>query len=553
MRNIIQILYREWALSAALAFFLLAVLCIELPVLQFTHGLIVYPQDTTYLQLATSKNLAFDHSWDLNIGFTHTPGPTSFSILYSWLLALLFMGAGPLVFIPLLVNLAAGITLLVVIHKWLAAQQIGRRSQLISLIALIFFSSLPVLVAQGMEDTLQMLGVVLFVYELSAWLHAQSPMTTPAAAALPAVTAPTSVVAFPSAASNTPAAPPDIPGRILLYGMLVMTIRFEGILLVLVACILLCTRRQWACAMELAFGSVLPFICYGLYYLYWDKHFVLFPRGWWPPVSGTLWLGPLYVYVLILVAATSLIFGRTLRKTAQYRYILLLLMGTAAVQLFTIGAHLDGGWHGAWLIAGAIPVTGVLVARYGRQLFKGDIATAMVDMIHQFGAPGRLILPALILILTLPLSWKSGEGFRTTVDSCMVMYKQEYQMARFLTSYYNRDNAAVNDIGVTAYLKYGSKFDLVGSSVSDSALVDSLMWKAGAKIAVISDSLYSHVLLSDWSKIASWQIDDRPTPGVRMLSFYAVDSVASDDLKKKLRAFQHSLPPGVAVRYYWGG
>ena len=127
MHNLPQRRPGRWPLPVALAAYLLAVFFIEYPLLQFTHGLLVYPWDATYLQMATAKSLAFDHTWNMNIGglpasemvkgatagnsispnwqLTGQPGLAPVSLLYTWILALFFIVAGPLPGIPLLINL----------------------------------------------------------------------------------------------------------------------------------------------------------------------------------------------------------------------------------------------------------------------------------------------------------------------------------------------------------------------------------------------------------------------------------------------------------------
>jgi hypothetical protein len=177
MTSFQQRLSGRWPLSAALAALLLAVFCIEYPLLQFTHGLITYPWDSTYLQLATAKNLAFNHTWNMNIGglpgadlVRQGAGLAPFSLLYSWLLAGIFNVAGPLAAIPFVINLSAAMILLRVNQKWLLRQGVRPVAQWMILLGVIFLTPLPTLAVQGMEDILQALWVVLLIYGLADWL-----------------------------------------------------------------------------------------------------------------------------------------------------------------------------------------------------------------------------------------------------------------------------------------------------------------------------------------------------------------------------------------------
>lgn len=566
MTSFPQCLSRRWPLPAALAALLLAVFCIEYPLLQFTHGLVTYPWDSTYLQLATARNLAFNHTWNMNIGGLHDAGLARhasalapFSLLYSWLLAAIFNVTGPLAAIPLVINLTAAMLLLRVNQQWLARQGVRPVTQWVILLGVIFLTPLPILAAQGMEDILQALWVVLLIYGLADWLSGGRG-------------------GGQQSGTGRPGAKTDeLPGRILFYAMLVTTTRYEGILLIGVACLVLLAIRRWEAALQLAFAAVLPMLGIGLYFLHRDGHFIPYPEGWGPlaPAAATVGVlhgaegpgtgGLVLLCVLIFLGLLLLFFRRPLRTDKHYRYILSLLTGATLLQWIIAGnigalsgdAHASFLWHGAWLIAGVIPVAGVLIVKYGP-----EIRASREHPVSRGRTAGRWSVAVLVGILALPMVLKSGEAFRTTGDACIMLYRQDYQMGRFLRSYYNRESAAVNEVGAAAYLTNGRKFDLGGGDnpegarsrqpVYDTAsdVLDSLLWKERVKIAVISDKLFSPGLLQDWTKIASWQTDDVLAPGKDTLSFYAVDSVASRELKSKLQAFEPSLPPGVGVRYY---
>ena len=572
MTTLQQRLSGRWPLPAALAALLLAVFCIEYPLLQFTHGVITYPWDSTYLQLATARNLAFNHTWNMNIGGLPGAGLARpgaalapFSLLYSWLLAGIFNVAGPLAAIPFVINLSAAMILLRVNQKWLVRQGIRPIAQWVILLGVIFLTPLPILAVQGMEDILQALWVVLLIYGLADWLSS----THSSRAGQSGDPNPQQPGTGKSGAKDD-----ELPGKILFYAMLVTTTRYEGILLIGVACVVLLAGRKWEGALQLAFAGVLPMLCIGLYALHRNGHFTPYPEGWGPLMSGPATAGVphgvttdagslLPLYILIFLGLIFLFFRRALREFVHYRYILLILTGTALLQWIVAeskgampgGAHVSFLWHEAWLIAGAIPVTGVLIVRFADR--------ASQRFINNRGrTAGRWIAAMVVGIMALPMALQSGEAFRTTGDACMKLYRQDYQVGRFLGCYYNRESAAVNEVGAAAYLTNSRKFDLGGGEDPEGAhsrqpvydtssdLLDSLLWKERVKIAVISDKLFSPGLLQDWMKIASWQTDDALSPEKDTLSFYAVDTVASLELKSKLQAFEPSLPPGVGVRYY---
>ena len=558
MQTLTRRLSGRWPLLASMAVFLVLIVLFEFPLLRFTQGVVIYPSDAAYLQMAEAKALAFKHSWQMPIRGAVPPGseaeksaswgedltgpaaahaspetgvkgPGAFSFLYSWVLAAAFMIFGTWDLLPLLLNIAAVWLILRTVHRWLRSQAIGAPGRTLILSAVVVLAGLPVLAAQGMEDTMAILWAFLLVYKLSDWLGEGKEK--------------------------------DLPFPLVLYAMLVVTTRYEGIFLVGTAGLWLLFNRRLMAALELIGGAMLPLISVGLFFQYQTHHFIPYPDHWWPwevraAFSSGRWLtgpdGALLLYIFLLLILIWIAWSRVLRSAILHRSILFLLTGAALLQwimgpvkgdwLGSAGSDAGFPWHAIWLVALMVPLLGVLLSRY----------------IGGWGRVVRWALLPLIAILLIPIGQRIMEAAKTTRAASLLVYRQDYQMGRFLLSYYGKENAAIADLGTTAYLTNNWKLDLgwlgAGSSKpwEEGGAVDSVLLKARVKVAVVSDRPYNSSLLQNWTRIASWQTDTPLVPGnSTILSFYAPpDTAGTLELKQKLEAFQSRLPPGVEVKYY---
>ena len=70
--------------------------------------------------MAVAKNLAFEHVWGIS---KYSFESASSSPFYTLLLATVFYIAGTHLVIPLLINIVAGILLLIALQRWLIRQR----------------------------------------------------------------------------------------------------------------------------------------------------------------------------------------------------------------------------------------------------------------------------------------------------------------------------------------------------------------------------------------------------------------------------------------------
>jgi hypothetical protein len=232
-----QRLIQRSVFPTAILALLIPILWIEHDVLIRTHGTIAYPSDDAFFNLTLAKNLAFTHVWGITkYSFTSV----STSLLYPFILSIIYLITGASLFVPLLINLAAAIWFLIALRRWLIRRSMSPMSQLLILLAVIYLTPLPLLVVSGMEYPIELLFTFLFI---------------------------TSLI--------DPAAP--LKRKTYIYAALMLTSSYGTLPILLIASIVLVARRQWWEAIKLLFFSVLPLYLFGLLSITRHNYFVPTP------------------------------------------------------------------------------------------------------------------------------------------------------------------------------------------------------------------------------------------------------------------------------------
>jgi len=518
----------KMVLPIAIAVFLLPIIIIEIPILQFTHGDFAYPIDDTCIHLAIAKNLAFHQVWGVSpVEFTSAAS----SIIYPSILAVIVLIFGTHLIIPFLVNLIVAIILLVVIQKWLAQQGLTPGAQLCVLVAVILLTPLPVIVICGMEHTLHFLFTFLFLTRLCVELGK-----------------------------------PTLHWSVYLYGALMAATRYEGLPLIAFACLALLVRRRLLQALLLGIYSAVPIVIFGIYSVSHGNFFfpnsVLLKSGA-PPLTfaglyefftGGLFYKLFYSVVgyntiatqrlLFLLPLAFLLFYR--QMSMNHKYLVLLLTAAVFTHLALTGYAAFPRYE-AYLVGCTTAVLGMLTAKYGKGLFAGG------------SQPVFWVTSCFCLFLAFPLVLRSTDAFGKVPIGSLGTYEIQYQAGRFLHKYYHDETVAVEALGGVSYYSDGKKFDVVGLGDVDVTrsvkgnyysvdFLDSLSRKDKVKIAVASEYSTPAQLLQRWKKIATWQIPLQL--GGYYMSFYAVDESMAPGLKKHLLEFEKDLPEGEKTIYY---
>ena len=215
------------------ALYLLLVFCVLMAALRLTHGRLVYALDDTYIHMAIAKNLATHGVFGVT---SHEFASASSSIVWPFLLAVLFKVLGPAVSVPLVAQIVIGIALL-----WVSADILKKAGVTSSayaccvLCALVLALPMVTMTFVAMEHLLHALATLLFASIALNYLYARHDSR-----------------------------PPKILAVSLSAAALV-SVRYEGAFLVAAAALLFVVEKKIAKAVVVSVSDAMPILLFGLY------------------------------------------------------------------------------------------------------------------------------------------------------------------------------------------------------------------------------------------------------------------------------------------------
>jgi hypothetical protein len=520
--------------------FFLTLLVLFLPValiiwqvIDYTHGTFMYPYDDTFIHLKIADNLA-EGNWGIS---KSEFASASSSILYTLILAFarLFFKS---MLVPLVVNCMAGILILISLHLWLRRHVSGNLNQFIIISLAILLTPLPLLIISGMEHTFQCLFSFLFIFYFSDWLEKAKSVNSK-----------------------------KLPVNILVFSVLITTIRYEGLFLIAIACILLLLHKKIIPAITLGIIAILPLVAFGLISLSKGNYFlpnsVLVKSGSFEHSNPLQYIYEILfdklVYArngmaalatqrLVMILPLLYIFFRKYLRPS-YFFILVFLFFAGVLQLsFASTGYLYR--YEAYLFFCFMIFLPLLFYHYGRQLLQNVSSLAL-----------KIAVVALAFFLFFPIVLRSTTALVKSKQGCINIYDQQYQMAMFTKKYYNQNAIALNDIGAVAYYSDAKVIDLWGLAnieVTRSKkqhywtpeFLDSLCKSNQVQAAMVYDSWFPASLTERWNKVATWQIQNNVICGDATVSFYSFDSSSANVLQMRLMEYEPLLPSSVVVKYY---
>lgn len=523
-----------WLLVLGLLFLFSPIYLIISQVLHYTNGVFIYPYDDAFIHLTIANHL-IKGVWGIN---ANEFASASSSPLYTVILSIFCFFSNDIV-IPFLVNCLAGIGILVVLLFWLKKQEINFLGQGLIMLFVIFFTPLALLIISGMEHTIQCLISFLFIFHFSDWLGANMALKTK-----------------------------RMPVKILIFGALTTTIRYEGLFLITIVCILLLVYKKIYFAFLLGFVSLAPLIFFGLFSLSKGNYFL--PNSVLVKSGSFSYSGPIDFINTILfekltyarnglaaLATQRLIIALPLlyfifRKylNPSHFFIIVILLSATILQLaFATTGYLYR--YEAYLFFCFTTISALLFYKYGRYVLEDFSSTI-----------SKIFAIVIIFFLFFPVVLRSAAALAKTRQACINIYDQQFQMAMFTKKYYNHSTIAVNDIGALGYFTNANILDLWGLASIEitrskknhywtPTFLDSLCKTKHVEIAIIYDSWFSQSLTNRWNKIAAWQIQNNVICGDNTVSFYSLDSSKNIILLKNLQEFQWQLPSSVGIKYYY--
>jgi len=486
--------------------------------------------------MAIAKNFSQCGIWGLTkSGFTSSDS----SILWPLILSLIYLLFGHNEIYTFILNVLLASLMVVMYFILLSNENISPFYVLITLIALIFFPSLPANVFSGMEHILQTIIAILFVYFSAAELDSDI-----------------------SYSYNK---------KLILLSILVTSIRYEGVFLVLAVCFLLALRKKYKCCLLIGLSGFLPILSYGLVSLIHGWYFLpnsVLLKGNLPPFQSPLkWIAFLfhrfsdignnnYIYNLLLAALFLIIYDFGNNKLSKYFYINAIFVITLLLHM--IFASIGGFYrYEAYLIAlGFLSISLSLFKDFSLKKDENPIKNSMVPL--KYGA-----ILIIIFYIFIPYCERAADSLLQTPVATNNIYQQQYQMARFLRKYYEKKNIAANDVGAINYLSDINCLDLWGLANFEVARLKrknnynrekiySLAQSSDIQVAILYDHWFKDYggIPPQWIKVSQWKIKNNIVCGGDTVSFYAATHLERNRLEMSLREFASELPPSIEISFF---
>lgn len=488
------------------------------------QGNFVYILDDAYIHMSLAKNFV-EHGV---FGVTRYEfSSSSSSLLWTGLLIICFSLFGVKEIIPFLLNILLSSILMLVLDRFLKKQEIPNDKILLLLIVSTLFIPLPLLIFTGLEHILQIIMVVCFSGYALEMLDSRDNYFV-------------------------------LKNKLILIllGMLVIMSRYEGMFLIGVFTVLFMREKRLLYPVILVLASMIPILVFGIYSI--DNGSYLFPnsillKGDMPGLSlaGNVLFIIKAIFNLVLnfqvlmliIAGLILIFLSQKYMPMNKKSVNMMYVLVSLTLLHGIFAKFIFFRYEAYLIALGI----LFMAATLHELFmSGNINKKFCLICLIFIAP--FMVRAVGCLVLIPQASNN-------------IYEQQYQMARFVKSYYEEKGVAANDIGAINYYADIKNLDLWGiGSIDvakakiekryDTGYIAQLTDKEKIEIAMIYDhwlDVYGGVP-PQWIKVGQWVIANNKVCGGDTVSFYAINSKDEDTLKKNLQEYSRYLPADVAVK-----
>jgi hypothetical protein len=390
------------------------------------------------------------------------------------------------------------------------------------LLALVLFVPLPMIVFIGMEHSLQVFVMLVFVITAAREIAQPRPRGLPVTAA---------------------------------WAFIACLTRYESLFAVLAVVLLLFIRRRWLDSVLVAVAGSAPVVAYAI---------ISLTQGWYALPNSLYLRGPdVDAGTRVLQVIRSLLTSPYLSVPLLLVIVLLLVrlkrgqvwtLAGIAMVIFVVSASIHFaiarvGWfyrYEAYLIALGIVVltAGFLEQPIRIRLGMGYGTAAGLSLLAIIGFAG--------LISLVSRGWYGFTEIRPAVAN---IYSQQYQMGLFVHEYYEGQRVVANDIGAINYLADIDNLDLYGlGSLEVLAAKRADRYNQASLENLTSDAaiaiVYTHWLPGeeappDWTLAGQWTIPDNIVTAGDTVSFYAINPDARASLVDHLMVFSSQLPSDV--------
>jgi hypothetical protein len=480
----------------------------------------VYPLDDTYINMAMAKNFALHAVWGIN---QYQFSSSTSSPVFVLLLAAMYRLFGVSEFTPLLLSWIFGLASIYLASRILG-QYLNEATSAIALVAITLFTPLFAIGILGMEHTLDVFLVLVFLALLMSQAHKIS---------------------------------------LALATALMVGTRYEGLFLVVAAVAALLMARKPLRSLLITVAAAVPVVFYAV--------FSAFHGGYWLPNSISLKGVP--IHQVGLAARFHAMLHLALSNSVHAPSLVFLLVGIAAciprlrrreTTLLALGTTVVG----AGLLHLFLASVGY-VFRYEDYLIAAGVLVATC-MIGQLLKHERKVPLAAVLLLFCSGAFLLGRSIQAATlmpKYSRFIFLQQYQTAKFLGLYYPDSAVAANDVGLISFRNPIHCVDLVGLADRDVFVakregrysteeLNSIVSAEGVRIAVIYDTWFvprprifwqGPSIPSTWVRVARWKVPAVPDLGHDIVSFYAVRPEDAETLRAHLGQFEPNLPSAVTL------
>ena len=469
----------------------------------------IYALDDPYIAMAMAKSLSQHGVWGITqFGFTSS----SSSPLFTVVLAILYRLFGVNIWTPLAISWLSGLATIFVSNRIIERYIVDTAHRTLALIAFGVATPLYAIGLVGMENSLHMLLVLLFLLWMDEGCQLQLG---------------------------------------LVSGLMIVA-RYESVFVLAPACLVMAYIRRWREMVSCIAGAMLAASSYGIYSIAHGGEFLpnsVLIKG---VESG---LSPVFLGIIInLLQGASLLF-------------LVLMLLVASVQLWNRERRLA-------TLAFVVAIAGIghmAGARMGSSYryeayIVGSAALAVVCIAPRlsiFSNAGKYAFSILGLMATCAVCYRSIDAAVSMPQYSRGIYLQQWQMARFLSTYLPQSFVAANDIGAISYFTDIHCTDLVGLADADifavkkahaytTDFVRMLGARRGVQITLVYDSWFKGVnplffvsgprLPQEWALVGKLTTPKTANLGAATVSFYAVQPQKAQQIRDSLMEFRSSLP-----------
>lgn len=526
-----------WPLLVALAVFV-TMIDTMLDGIIALNGQLIYTLDDTYIHMAVAKNFATVGTWGVT---PYQFSSSSSSPLWTLTLAFFFWLSGVEEGLPFALNLLAGILFLFSLNALLHRAQTPSPYRAALMVFLLYALRLDALISLGMEHMPHLALSVLFL-------------------------------AYSAHLLSRPRLSYFFSKRMLLLygvGVLVGTVRYEGLFLVLAVCVLFALRLGLLHGFFLGFFAISPTLIYGGVAIRAGWPFfptsLLLKSDRFVPKNASMVYARLYdnlrfspmLWGLALALAGVVLYNLYRRPRFFHRGVIapLATLGALLLHIFFVNSDTVFMRYSAYIV--------------GTSLFALVYATG--DWLPQ--SPRRkdllavLVLAVLGALILKPLYDRHLE--MQARDSIVLasgnIYQQQYQMGLFVKQYYSRRNVAIQDIGAVNFLSDANSFDIWGLGNYEVAAmrleddydvedVKQIVFDRRCEIAIVYHRWlenYTYGVPENWVAVGTWTVFNPVVLGDTSVTFYATTPRAVRYLIASLQDFSERLPPDYIDQEGW--